>query len=215
MNRLGIKQKEFEGFQLQRAIIGPIATNVLFLINTNTKEILLVDPAEEAPRLIQYIKGQGFSLKGILLTHGHEDHTGAADDLCEMYGCRLYMHPADLPLIDPANSRSGFCFPVYTETEDPGKRITTVAFTADVYHTPGHTAGSVCYRIRNHLFTGDTLFACDIGRTDLFSGSEEDMKESLRFLQTLPKDLAVEPGHGPSTTLSRELKNNPYFSSEF
>ena len=195
----------------EKLIMGPEEENVYILHQSG--HVLIIDPGYNAKEIASHIDPNE-QVDGILLTHGHEDHTGAADDLCEIYGCRLYMHPADLPLIDPANSRSGFCYPVYTRTEDPGKRITTAAFTADVYHTPGHTAGSVCYRIRNHLFTGDTLFACDIGRTDLFSGSEEEMKESLRFLQTLPKDLAVEPGHGPSTTLSRELKNNPYFSSE-
>ena len=85
------------------------------------------------------------------------------------------------------------------------------SFTLHVIFTPGHTAGSVCVRLGSLLFTGDTLFAGDIGRTDLFGGDEQQMKASLKKLAQLPHDLKIYPGHGPASTIGRELMSNPYF----
>ena len=86
-------------------------------------------------------------------------------------------------------------------------------FPLTVYHTPGHTAGSVCVRYRGLLFSGDTLFAGSIGRTDLYSGDDAQMNSSLQFLLTLPNDLKVLPGHGPATTIGRERQMNPFLVS--
>jgi glyoxylase-like metal-dependent hydrolase (beta-lactamase superfamily II) len=88
--------------------------------------------------------------------------------------------------------------------------MTVGTFPLSVIATPGHTAGSVCVRFRSLLFTGDTLFAGDIGRTDLYSGDEEQMIETLKLFKDLPHDLRVLPGHGPASTIGRELKVNPY-----
>ena len=187
--------------------IGLYAENTYVL--HNKKHVLVIDPGRFASEISGYI-GPDETVDGILLTHGHEDHTGAADDLADLYHCDVYMHPDDKPLVDPAGARFGYCDPVYTPLKPLEGDMKVGIFDLNVYHTPGHTAGSVCIRIRGIMFTGDTLFAGDIGRTDLYSGDEETMLKSLQLFKTLPHDLQIFPGHGPSSTIGRELKSNMY-----
>ena len=174
--------------------------------------VLLVDPGRFPDEIATHIP-KVMPVDAIVLTHGHEDHTGAADDLSEKYSCPIYIHPDDLPLVtaDPKGHAAPYCAVVYSEKKllEEGE-MTIGTFPVTIYHTPGHTSGSVCIRYRNLLFTGDTLFAGDIGRTDLFSGSEGDMLQSLILLRTLPNDLKVLPGHGPESTLGAEKQSNPY-----
>ncbi len=173
------------------------------------KHVLLVDPGRFAQRIAEVI-GKDETVDGIVLTHGHNDHTGAVDDLAEMYGCPVYIHPDDRILVDKNGYGHGYDAPIYAELTDLSGEMMIGTFPVTVYHTPGHTAGSVCVRIRGAMFTGDTLFAGDIGRTDLFSGDEMQMLESLKFLATLPHDIQIFPGHGPSSTIAQELKTNMY-----
>ena len=154
------------------------------------------------------------TVDGVLLTHGHEDHTQAADDLADLFGCSVYMSMDDYVLVDPKNPlRYGYDAPVYSPIHDLRGEMTVGTFPVTIIATPGHTAGSVCIRFRSLLFTCDTLFASDIGRTDLYSGDERQMIESLKILRQLDHDLRVLPGHGPSSTIGREIKVNPYLVS--
>ncbi len=175
--------------------------------------VLIVDPGRYAGEIIRCI-GKDETVDGIILTHGHDDHTGAADDTADEYGCPVYLHPADRILVDPDAVKYGFDAPVYHEITDLNQgEIQVGIFPLTVYHTPGHTAGSVCVRYRGLLFSGDTLFAGSIGRTDLYSGDDAQMNSSLQFLLTLPNDLKVLPGHGPATTIGRERQMNPFLVS--
>ena len=174
--------------------------------------VLLVDPGRFPDEIATHIP-KVMPVDAIVLTHGHEDHTGAADDLSEKYSCPIYIHPDDLPLVtaDPKGHAAPYCAVVYSEKKllEEGE-MTIGTFPVTIYHTPGHTSGSVCIRYRNLLFTGDTLFAGSVGRTDLYGGDEDELIASLQFIKTLPHDLAVYPGHGPASTIARELKWNPY-----
>jgi glyoxylase-like metal-dependent hydrolase (beta-lactamase superfamily II) len=174
-------------------------------------EVLLVDPGAY-PKEIQKHIAEDEKVVGIVLTHGHEDHTGAVDDLVDVLHCPVYMHADDFILTAHDNGRDvrGFAKPVYSDILPLGDRLDLGVFRMKIYHTPGHTPGSVCIQIKDVLFTGDTLFAGSIGRTDLPGGSEMDMIGSLRFLRTLPGYLKVYPGHGPSTTISIEDSDNPF-----
>ena len=172
--------------------------------------VLFIDPGRFADRIAETVE-KNETVDGILLTHGHEDHTGAADDLADLFHTDIYMHENDLVLTDPQGSRMfGFSAPLYHQVKPLSAQMKIGAFDIDVYETPGHTAGSVCFRYRNLLFTGDTLFASDIGRTDLYSGDDYAMMRSLEFFKTLPHDLRVLPGHGPASTIGLELQRNPY-----
>ncbi len=173
------------------------------------QHVLIVDPGAQAKYIFPFIE-PGEVVDGIVLTHGHEDHTLSADDLSEAYHCPVYMDMDDYFLVDPKETRYGYDAPVYAAITPLEETMTIGKFPLQVISTPGHTIGSVCIRYRNLLFTGDTLFAGDIGRTDLMSGDEEQMMKSLQIFKTLPHDLRILPGHGPSSTIKQELLMNPY-----
>lgn len=175
--------------------------------------VLLVDPGRYANEIIKRI-GPKETVDGIVLTHGHSDHTGAVDDLVDYYHCPVFLSAADRILIDPEQARcAGAELPVYSGTFDlPEGIFKAGSFDLEIIATPGHTQGSVLIRYRNVLFTGDTLFAGDIGRTDLFGGDEEMMLASLRRIAKLPNDWIIYPGHGPASTIGTEKKTNYYLS---
>lgn len=188
--------------------IGQFEENVYILHDGNN--VLIIDPGANAKEIIKHIDDKE-KVIAILLTHGHSDHTLAVDDLCDKYNCDVYMSLNDYALVDPRKHLNlGYSMPIYHEIKDINSACNIKEFSLTVYETPGHTSGSVCIKCKNHLFTGDTLFSSSIGRTDLYSGNEEEMIESLRFLKQLPKDLKVYPGHGPSTSIGDELLKNPY-----
>ena len=171
--------------------------------------VLFIDPGRYAKELMKAVKEEE-TVDGIVLTHGHEDHTGAVDDLAEQYHCPVYMHKEDMNLTDPKQTGRGFDGPIYSPILPLEEQTKIGTFPITVYHTPGHTEGSCCIQYRNILFTGDTLFASDIGRTDLFSGDEGKMMKSLQLLKNLSNDLQIYPGHGPASTMHEEKMRNPY-----
>ena len=188
--------------------IGLYQENVYLLHDRG--HVLIVDPGANAKVIRKYV-GDGEKVDAIVLTHGHEDHTVAVDDLVDLWHCPVYLHPADRDLVDPALSKGiGYASPIYAQVNDLCDPLQAGIFSLTVYHTPGHTEGSCCIRCKNILFSGDTLFAGSCGRTDLYSGDEQKMLSSLRFLKTLPTDVTVYPGHGPSTTIGQEAAVNMF-----
>lgn len=174
--------------------------------------VLFIDPGRFAKELMRYVSEDEI-VDGIILTHGHEDHTGAADDLADAYHCMIYMNSGDYILTDPSQGvkKRGYEAPIYHEVVSlPEGNITIGHFDLKIYYTPGHTMGSSLILYKQCLFTGDTLFANSIGRTDLFGGDEKLMKESLEKIKMLPDDLVIYPGHGPKSTLAKEKRFNPY-----
>ena len=187
---------------------GQFEENVYILHDSNN--VLIIDPGANAKEIVKYIDDNE-KVVAILLTHGHSDHTLAVDDLCDLYNCEVYISLKDYVLVDPRKQiNAGYALPIYHEIKDINMVSDINEFSLTIYETPGHTSGSVCIKCKNNLFTGDTLFSSSIGRTDLYSGNEEDMIESSKFLKGLPKDLKVYPGHGPSTSIGDELLKNPY-----
>ncbi len=189
--------------------IGMFEENIYILHDHD--HVLIIDPGKHADIIRKYIDTKE-TVDAVILTHGHSDHTGAADDIADLYSCPVYIHPDDRIMIEPGKGRvRSFEEPVYTSTTDllPGK-VRIGSFDLEVLHTPGHTKGCVMIRYRNILFSGDTLFAGSIGRTDLFGGDEEEMTESIRMILSLPNDLKVLPGHGPASTIGIEKRVNPY-----
>lgn len=172
--------------------------------------VLIIDPGKNAKEIAQCISKDEI-VDGIILTHGHEDHTQATDDLVDIYSCDVYMDLVDYDLVDPKYAGShGFDAPVYTPVKPLQKDMQIGSFHVEVTKTPGHTKGSCVIRYRNLLFTGDTLFAGSIGRTDLYGGNEAEMMQSLTKFMDMAHDLIVLPGHGPRSTIKQELATNMY-----
>ena len=188
---------------IQKLTLGLYQTNTYLLANDT--EAVVIDPGYEADTILDALAGK--TLKAILLTHGHFDHVGAVKELVAETGCDVYIHAAESTM--PPMVTAG---PLYfTHTYDEGDTVSPIAgLELTVLHTPGHTPGSVCLLMGNEMCSGDTLFACSFGRTDLPGGDPRKMMESLRRLASLQGNFFIHPGHGGSTTLDAEKRFNPY-----
>ena len=188
---------------IQKLTLGLYQTNTYLLANDT--EAVVIDPGYEADTILDALAGK--TLKAILLTHGHFDHVGAVKELVAETGCDVYIHAAESTM--PPMVTAG---PLYfTHTYDEGDTVSPIAgLELTVLHTPGHTPGSVCLLMGKEMFSGDTLFACSFGRTDLPGGDPRKMMESLRRLASLQGNFFIHPGHGGSTTLDAEKRFNPY-----
>ena len=188
---------------IQKLTLGLYQTNTYLLANDT--EAVVIDPGYEADTILDALAGK--TLKAILLTHGHFDHVGAVKELVAETGCDVYIHAAESTM--PPMVTAG---PLYfTHTYDEGDTVSPMeGLELTVLHTPGHTPGSVCLLMGREMFSGDTLFACSFGRTDLPGGDPRKMMESLRRLASLQGNFFIHPGHGGSTTLDAEKRFNPY-----
>ncbi len=200
-------------------IVGDVATNCYVACNSKTKEAFIVDPGDNAAALIAYIDENGLAPVAVLLTHGHFDHCMAAQELAQHYGISIYVHEADKETMEnPAYNCSGMIgarIAVHADQYFHGEtdHISVAGFEIEVYHTPGHTPGGVCFYIQSEgiLFSGDTLFCQSVGRTDFPGGSMAQIVRSIKErLLVLPNDTKVLPGHNEWTTIGEERQYNPF-----
>lgn len=193
--------------------VGAYAANCIILwVGTDA---FIVDPGQDAETILAFIVGRGLSLRAVLLTHGHFDHVNGIPGILARYtDVPVYAHPSDWIMFGhPMNCNPpdypGVARPAHLrDIRDVEKDFPVPGFR--VIETPGHTQGSVCVKIGNLLLSGDTLFAGSCGRTDFPGGSMADMRRSLSVLAQLPPETQVVPGHGPSTTIAREVASNPF-----
>lgn len=188
-------------------------------------EALVVDAPPEPDLIGQHVARLGLAVVGILLTHGHVDHTGGAGVLATSTGALTYVHPDDdfLTLHPTEQVRRMFGMvppgsyevPERIEYLDHGQMLDLAGISLEVRHTPGHTPGHCCFYSKEEgvLFSGDQLFAGSVGRTDLPGGSWEQLVASMaEQVMTLGDDVDVLPGHGPETTVGKERATNPFRS---
>jgi len=198
-------------------IVGKLGVNCYILHCEQTGQCAVIDPGDNCEGILELIMENNLQLKYILLTHGHFDHIGAANELKDRTGAVTAVHPDDYEmLMDPAQNLSVYFdgTPVKAKADimlQDGMELQIGNIKLQVIHTPGHTGGGVSYLGDGFIFTGDTLFAGSIGRTDLPGGNFNVLIKSIREkLLALKDDLIVYPGHGPVSTIGRERTSNPY-----
>ncbi len=198
--------------------VGALATNCYIVGCEKTKEAAIIDPGDEAGRILDAVREAGLKVTHVLLTHAHFDHIGAADEVVKASGAPLALHHGDLPVLRAGGGALLFDFqpppiPARVTSLAAGQEIAVGELTLRVLHTPGHSPGHVTFYVpaENALFDGDVLFAGGIGRTDMPGGSFEELIHSIsEQLMTLPDETVVHPGHGPATTIGRERRSNPW-----
>jgi hydroxyacylglutathione hydrolase len=191
-------------------VVGVLATNVHILADERSREAIAIDTAIPSLEWIRdELEARSWTLKLIVTTHGHWDHSGDNARVAEHTGAEIAVHPLDAHrLTNPQPMWAPFDIPPSVPAVDlaEGAEVRFGAVRLEVLHTPGHTEGSVCLLDQDggRLYSGDTLFAGSFGRVDLPGGSPEAMLGSLDRLRQLDPSLLVLPGHGPSTTIGRE-----------
>lgn len=204
--------------KVERFVTGIISTNCYLAINEETHQAVVIDPAACPSHLMNYLKSEGLKVEAILLTHGHFDHIMGIDGFLKEYDVPVYVHEKDKELMgDPKLNQSSTYTAGYTfagaEYIQDGQVLTFAGYDFEVLHTPGHTPGCCCYYVRSEgvLFSGDTLFANSVGRTDFPGSSASDLIRSVKEkLLPLPDDTHVYPGHMGETMIGYEKENNPF-----
>lgn len=203
--------------EIKTVTVGRGETNCYIVFKRETGEASVIDPGAQAERILAVIRENRLQVKNIFLTHGHFDHILAVQQLKEATGARVVIHRDDADCLVDSHAAlysSIMSEPFRAVPADVclvgGERTAVGDVEAEFIHTPGHTPGSVCIIMDNVIFTGDTLFAGDVGRTDLPGGDRRELAMSLRVLAMLPHDYIIYPGHGSPTTLGMEKENNEY-----
>ncbi len=200
---------------------GMFAVNC-YLVISDKNNAVLIDAPEGGESILAEIEKQGVKLKKILLTHGHCDHIESVAFLAERTEAEVFIHSEDAPKLTDSYLNLSEYFSMYMDpvrhyehgiSLSDGDTIKEDELTFTVFHTPGHSSGSVCYLLGNVMFSGDTLFRDSIGRTDMPDGDYRKLSESLKALEQFTgnyDDYRLLAGHGDESTLSREKQRNPY-----
>jgi hydroxyacylglutathione hydrolase len=201
--------------------VGVLRCNCTVLGDETTGEAIVIDPGDEIHGILRRLARRKLAVKQIIVTHAHIDHVGGALALKRITGAPILLNQNDLPLLAMMDMQAGWIGAETPEVAPPdlsaedGLRIGLPTLSGEVFHTPGHTEGSIClyFPPQRLLVTGDTLFAGSIGRTDLPGGDSRKILRSIHDrLLSLPDNIAVIPGHGPATTIGEERANNPFLT---
>lgn len=201
---------------VQKIVENHMGENTYVVGDENTKKCFVVDPGASLSDIMSYVNKMNFIVEYIVLTHGHGDHIASVLNLKDKTNAKVVAHELEKELLLDKKKNLSAQLP-----------SNTVELDADIYvkdndilkigdmklkfiHTPGHTPGSMCIKVDNHMLTGDTLFAGSIGRTDFYGGDYKKMEKSLKRLEKHDENITIYPGHGPNSTLKIEKMTNPF-----
>lgn len=203
---------------LKQLVLGELDTNC-YVVWDDEGNALIIDPADQPTEILAVVRQHQLTVTAVVLTHVHFDHMLATQAVCDATGAPLYVGAGDEPaLTDPIRNLSGLFTPGHPITVLPdrvlkeGDTLTVGNLCFKIMETPGHTPGCICLLEEDTLFSGDTLFYDSIGRIDFPGGDPAVMMRSLHRLAGLNPEIRVYSGHGPSTTIGREVAHNPYMN---
>lgn len=206
---------------LERFVVGRLQANCYVVGDDATREVLVVDPGDNADQLVGALREREYRVACVFVTHTHLDHSGGAGDLLEAIPDAAFaMHPVDYDAIAPQLDSAASWYGHEVTMPRPPDRLLAHGDVIEVgrhrftaLHTPGHTPGSMCLAGEGVVFTGDVLFAGSIGRFDFPGSDGRALIRGIReHLLTLPPDTLVLPGHGPETSIAREASQNPFLT---
>ncbi|MDR1926509.1 MAG: MBL fold metallo-hydrolase [Endomicrobium sp.] len=202
--------------KVKKIISGSLDVNCYIVYDSETLHAAIIDPGEDGNKVIFEIEKNAFKPEILINTHAHFDHTLSDDKIRLKFKIPLAIHRNEEALLSDSEKNGSDSYDITRTVKKPdmlfeSNQEVKLSFASfKVIHTPGHTNGSICLLFDGFLFTGDTLFAGTIGRTDFISGNDVDMRRSLIRLKKLDPSLIIYPGHGSTTTMSNELQHNPY-----
>ncbi len=202
---------------IEKLVVSPLQENCYIVGDDDSGLGIVIDPGDEAQRIVAKVQQLGLTVPAVINTHGHVDHIAAAQEVKAALGANLYLPPADRRYL-PKIVEHGTMFGIFGAREpevdvdlNDGDLIPVGSFVVRVTHVPGHTPGGCLLRIGDDVFCGDLVFSGSIGRTDLPGGDYEKMVDSLeQSILTLPDHIQLHPGHGASTTVAVERQFNPF-----
>jgi len=202
-----------DNLRVHSLTLGPLGANCFVV--AQGRDALVIDPGDEPDQVVRLVTRLGVTPAAILLTHGHFDHFGATEPLVAAWKVPVYVGAADAGQIADPGMTWGIRVPPVTA--DPvlidGEQRLELPLPLLAIPTPGHSPGSYTFQLAEHLFSGDLIFSGSVGRTDLSGGSARTLIESIGALvRRFPAETMVHCGHGPDTTLGRELARNPFFA---
>lgn len=206
----------------KKIVVGSLKVNCYLVWDANTKQGIIIDPGDEVGKITSAVAALGIKIKAIYATHCHFDHVGGVAALKTAFNVPFYIHKEDkeqlrkVPAIAKMMNMPKTDAPKADFELKAGDSIKVGGVTGTVIHTPGHSPGGVCFLFGSTLFSGDTLFKGSIGRTDLFKGSTTELLKSINtHLLTLDDNTKVFPGHGDSTTIFEERRDNPFLKGKY
>lgn len=201
---------------IKTVVVGKLLNNT-YIITTKQNNAVIIDPGMEFDKIEKALDETGATLKYIIFTHGHYDHTASAYDLVKKTGAKLVIGSRDAEMLEDTDLSMSWMFTNHPHrlsadiSVEDGDKLTLDELTFEFVMTPGHSKGSMVILCEDYMFSGDTVLEQSVGRTDFYGGNEAFMIQSIKRLASLSKNYKILAGHGASTTLEQEKQQNPYF----
>jgi len=200
--------------KIETIIVGPLQVNCYVVYDEKSLDAIVIDAGDEPDKILKFIRRENLKVHYLVCTHAHFDHIGGISGVKEKTGAKIMLHLDDLEIYMSVESQGAIWGFNIVQPPHPdlfaqeGDEVAAGDVTLKVIHTPGHSPGGICLAAPGIIFSGDTVFAGSIGRTDFFGGSIDALKVSFKKILSFPPETVIYPGHGNWTTVSDEWKQN-------